>query len=443
LKLLQNGHELQAARIAELPRAGGATDPALLDKYVGWYQLTQSRVLVVTRDGDRMLVRETGLPAIEIRPHGVDAFSSAQDDLLIFLCDDQAVVEKVLLHDPMSGARLARRIDADKAMTIEEQFARRMAEAPDRFREQIPAPGSKEAVLRGIADMQRGTPNYDRMSAALTAKIRRQAPELHAMFIALGAVDSIFFRGVGPGGYDIYGAKFANGTAEFRILLAADGKAEDVLFRPDGDDTPGGIVPCSTEQGLKARDGAAPIKLLLYNNSGEDIQLYNLDRNGNRTLHGTVGDNMSSSVTTYVGNPLIVAYRSGQCLDIVLPGQRTRYHTIEASSASGASERPASPRTTPLNGSEEMLRQYIEALGRGQPNYDRMTSEVAIQTRQQLALHQAILARLGPLRAMSFRTVSAMGSDVYMVHFVNGTAEWRIGLAKDGSIGRIALGPSY
>ena len=39
------------------------------------------------------------------------------------------------------------------------------------------------------------------------------------MFAALGAVESIFFRGVGPGGYDIYGAKFANGSAEFRVLL--------------------------------------------------------------------------------------------------------------------------------------------------------------------------------------------------------------------------------
>jgi len=47
-------------------------------------------------------------------------------------------------------------------------------------------------------------------------------------------VESIFFRGVGPGGYDIYGVKFANGSAEVRLLLGADGKVDDVLFRPDG-----------------------------------------------------------------------------------------------------------------------------------------------------------------------------------------------------------------
>jgi hypothetical protein len=88
-----------------------------------------------------------------------------------------------------------------------------------------------------------------------------------------------------------------------------------------------------------------------------------------------------------------------------------------------------------------MLRQYILALGRGQPDYDRMTSEVATQTRQWLPQNQAILTRLGELRAVSFRGVTAMGSDIYTAHFANGTAEWRIGLAKDGTIGRIALGP--
>jgi bla regulator protein blaR1 len=42
---------------------------------------------------------------------------------------------------------------------------------------------------------------------------------------------------------------------------------------------------------------------------------------------------------------------------------------------------------------------------------------------------------------MSFRGVTSMGNDIYMTHFANGTAEWRIGLLKDCTIGRIALGP--
>lgn len=443
LRLSQNGRELRAARIVELAWHGIAVDAGLLDSYVGWYELAPNRVLTVTRDGDRMHVQETGRSKFEVTANGVDAFASKHEDLVIFLRDGQARVNQVLLQDPTSGARLAPRIDIARAKLVEQQFARRMAEVPDRFREQIPAPGSKDAILRGIADMQRGAPNYDRMSAPLAAKVRREASQLQSMFKALGAVESIFFRGVGPGGYDIYGVKFANGSAEFRLLLGADGKAEDVIFRPDGNDAPGGVVACSDEPGLRPRDDAAPIRLLLYNGSGRDIQLFKLDAEGKRAAHGTIGDNMSSSVLTNVDSPWIIADASGQCLQIVLPGQRTRYYTVEASEAGGQPEHSASPRTTPLAGSEEMLRRYIEAVGRGEPDYDRMTSEVAAQTRRQLPLNQAILTNLGALRAVSFRGVTALGSDVYIAHFANGSAEWRIGLVKDGTIGRIALGPQY
>jgi hypothetical protein len=152
---------------------------------------------------------------------------------------------------------------------------------------------------------------------------------------------------------------------------------------------------------------------------------------------------MSFPIMTYVDSPWVIADASGKCLEIVLPGQKTRYHTVEESRAGSPPERAMPPRTTPLAGGEAMLRQYIEATGRGEPDYDRMTSEVATQTRQALPFNQAILARLGPLRAMSFRGVTNFGSDVYVAHFANGSAEWRIALVKDGTIGRIALGPQY
>ncbi len=170
---------------------GSATDvadAALLDSYLGWYELAPNRVLTVTREAGRMYVHETGRSKFEIAAQGADAFSSKHDDLIIFLRDDQAKVTQVLRRERISGARLAPRVDVVKARMIEEEFARRIAEVPDRFRGQTPLPGSKEAVLRGIEGLQRGTPNYDRMSTPLAAKIRGHAPELQSMFKALGAV---------------------------------------------------------------------------------------------------------------------------------------------------------------------------------------------------------------------------------------------------------------
>jgi len=441
--LNQNGRDVRGTRIAELSRQGIEADNGLLDSYVGWYQWGPSRVLTVTREGERLQVRETGRPKFEVAAYGADAFAGNHDELIIFLRDGQAKVTQALLHEPVSGARLAPRVAAVKAKPIEEEFERRIAAAPDRFREQTPSPGSRESILQGIEDLQRGAPNFDRMSAGLATKIRRQLPELQSMFKALGAVESIFFRGVGPGGYDIYGVKFAHGIAEFRLLLAADGKADDVIFRPDGNGAPGGVVACAEEQGLKSGAEAAPIRMLIYNGSGRDIQLFKLDSEGKRAAHGTIGEEVSFPVMTYVDSPWVIADGSGKCLEIVLPGQQTRLHTVEESRADGQPTRAMAPRTVPLGGSEAMLRQYIEAIGRGEPDYDRMTSEVASQTRQQLPFNQAILSRLGALRAMSFRGVSGLGSDVYIAHFANGSAEWRISLLKDGTIGRIALGPQY
>jgi hypothetical protein len=438
--LRQNGRDVTPIRVAELSSQRVEADAGLLDSYVGAYHLGLGRVLTITREGERLTAQETGRPKFEIGAHGVDAFASGQDDVVVFLRDGQSKVTQVLVHEPVYGARLAPRVDAVRAKAIEEDYSRRIAAAPNRFRNQIPLPGSKETILRGIDDLQHGAPNYERMSPPLAAGIRRQASELQAMFKAFGAVESIFFRGVSPGGYDIYGAKFTNGVAEFRILLGADDKVDDVIFRPDGNNNPGSIVACSEEGRLRATTETAPIKVLIYNGSGSNLQLFKLDAEGKRAAMGSIGEDMTFPVTTYVDSPWLIADGAGKCLEIVLPGQQTRLHTVKAN---GRPDGTVLRRTVPLAGSEATLRQYIEAMIRGEPDYDRMTAEVAAQTRQQLPFNQAILSRLGALRAMSFRGVSGFDSDIYIAQFANGSAEWRIGLVKDGTIGRIALGPQY
>ena len=176
LALSQNGRDMRAARIAEISAAGIEPDARQLDSYVGWYQLGPSRVLTVTRDGERLSVQETGRPKFEVRAIGADAFSSDRDDLVVFLRDGQAGVAKVLLDDPVSGALVAPRVGIARAKALEEEFARRVSEVPDRFRDQAPMPGSKEAILRGIEDLRHGAPNYERMSASLGAESAATPP---------------------------------------------------------------------------------------------------------------------------------------------------------------------------------------------------------------------------------------------------------------------------
>src|SRR5262249_26871513 len=143
----------------------------------------------------------------------------------------------------------------------------------------------------------------------------------------------VFFRGVRPGGYDIYGAKFANGFAEFRLLMGAEGNIEDLTFRPDGDDSPGRFAACSEEAALKAVSGTAPIKWVLYNAHGADIHLFERDAAGQRGPYGTLGDDRSAAMGTSVGRPWVIADAAGQCLEIVVPGRPTRFLSLQPAAA--------------------------------------------------------------------------------------------------------------
>jgi beta-lactamase regulating signal transducer with metallopeptidase domain len=418
-----------------------AADATVLDHYVGYYQLNPRAVFTITRTDDQLFAQITGQRTLPLRPVGNGEYVYGSAALrMTFVSDGQGTMLVLRQH----GQNLfSARVDEARAAAVENVFVRQIAEAPDRFREQSPSPGSRDAVLRGIEELRRGAPDYGRMSPPLADVMRRQLVQLHAMLTVLGAVESIFFRGVGPGGYDIYGVKFVNGFGEFRLLMGTDGTMEDVAFRPDGDETPGGVASCSEEASLKPSPDKAPIRLLLSNDTGADINLVSVDAEGHRTPHGTIGADRSGSILTYVARPWIITDPAGTCLEIVWPGQRTRFLAVHPRQEGNQPDQPITMRRMPTAGSEEALHRYIDELKRGQPKYDRMTSEVAGETRRNLLLHQAILAKLGPLRAMSFRGVSPLGSDIYTVHFANGSAEWRVGLVKDGRIGRIALGPQY
>jgi hypothetical protein len=419
-----------------------AGEPHPFDRYVGYYELAPFHAVTVARAGDRLTVQETGRLKIEVAAYGDQAFVSPDtDETITFTSDADGRASALSLGEPGRKARRAIRIEAARAQSIEDAFARQLATAPDRFKDQLPADGSKAALLREIHDLKAYAPGDPRLEQ-MAENVRRQVGPLHAMLAAFGAVESVFFRGVGPGGYDIYGAQFAKGFAEFRVRLAADGTIEDVAFRRDGDGASGEVRTCAQEQTLKAVPETVPIQHFVYNESGADIRVFALDGDGKRTRDIMIGDDRSAPFLAHVGEPWVVTNASGQCLEVIMPGQNTRFLTIPADAREQVA-RPAPPRRSPVPGSEQALREYIDALGRGAPNYDAMTPQLAAITRQQLLLYQAVLARLGTLRAMSFRAVTQTDNDVYLAHFTNGSAEWRIGLVKEGKIGRISLGPQF
>jgi hypothetical protein len=408
-----------------------------LDRYVGQFAIGPT-ILAVTRDGEELFAQLSGQPTLRFTPANDHEFVDERgDSRLVFVIADGQLATAVRLRAGGS-TRQGARISVAKAREMEAAFQRQMAEMVQRFRDQTPMPAAKTALLQMVDDLRRSPPTYQRMSPQLAEKMRRQLPELQSTLEALGALEQVFFRAITPTGQDVYVVKFANGTGEFRIEVAADGTITDANIRPDGDGTPGGLVDCAAEATLKSEDGTAPIRLSLTNRSGDNIRLFSL-RHNERVASGELANDRSIEVLTAVGRPLVIVDQAGQCRAIVLPGQYTRFYVAEPS---GAFHRSSGVRrNTPIAGSDEALQRYLESIRRGMPDYDQMTPEAAGTTRQLLSQQRAILARFGALRVMSFRGVNSTGDDMYGLRFADGSAVWQIGLTDDKRIRSIAFYP--
>jgi hypothetical protein len=411
-----------------------------LDRYVGQFQIGVGTLITVTRDGDRLLAQWSGQPTLELTRTGEHEFVNAPAQAHVSFpsfIKDSGIAYEVRLREPGIGQVGGTRVDAATAAEVEARFQRRDATRPDRFRNQTPMPGGEAMLARTIEALRGDTLNERDMAGRLSEKLRGQLSMFHRSLPTLGAVEQIVFRGVGPGGYDVYTVKFAKGRADFRISPAADGRLEDVNFYPVGDGRPGGLAACTEESTLKVPSSSVPINLLLINRSGAEVQLFWLNAAGKRVPYGTIENDASMRIGNLVDRPYVIADPAGRCRDILLPGEATRVHVIGPLGAS------AVPRATPLPGSREALARHIDAVRRGAPDYDRMTAEVAAETRLHLTLQQALLARLGTVQELQFSGVSLAGNDMYTARFANGSVTWQIGLLDGGRIGAVGTGPEY
>jgi hypothetical protein len=93
-------------------------------------------------------------------------------------------------------------------------------------------PGSEAQIRVEIDQMQRKQPTYERMTPEFAEVARPQAEHVEGLIGGLGTLQSITFKGVGPGGLDIYEVKFEHGSLDWRILLDADGKVAGEGLRP-------------------------------------------------------------------------------------------------------------------------------------------------------------------------------------------------------------------
>ncbi len=202
-----------------------AADPKTFDRYVGIYQLSPAATLTMTRDGDQLLVQLTGQQKIPMYPEGEgEFFLKVVDAQLSFASDNDGKVTQATLHQN-GRDQVAKRVDAAQAAAAQAAVAKR-------FKDQTAAPGSEAALRRDIEELRAGKPSYELMSPALATVTRRQLPQLTETITRLGAIESVTFKGVGPGGADIFEIKFEHGSTEWRITMDSEQKIAGVAFRP-------------------------------------------------------------------------------------------------------------------------------------------------------------------------------------------------------------------
>ena len=200
-------------------------DVQTLDTYVGYYEVSANFILTVTREDNQLFVRGTGQPKGAIFPKSDgEFFSKIVDAQFTFQTDAQGKVTALVLHQ--NGRDLhAPRIEATTARQLEDTVAQR-------FKDQKPNPGSEPAIRRQIDELQRREPKFDLFTPELAEIARPQMPHAEEQVANLGALQSVEFKGVGPGGADIYRLKFEHGLIEWRIFLDADGKIATQFWHP-------------------------------------------------------------------------------------------------------------------------------------------------------------------------------------------------------------------
>jgi hypothetical protein len=204
-------------------------DSQTLSRYVGAYRMTSGVDMLITLDNNQLFSKLGNQQAIPIFPESNTMFFPKVNnaELEFTKNDDRGRPTELILHQ---GGRemAAKRLDDAEAKKI----ADAAAAFAKRFKDQTAASGSAAALRRMVEELQQGKPNYDLMSPGLADATRQQLPQIQPVIAQLGALRSVTFKSVGPGGADVYSVQFEKGALEYRIWLSPDGKVDSANFRP-------------------------------------------------------------------------------------------------------------------------------------------------------------------------------------------------------------------
>ena len=207
------------------PRVEVPTDPALYDRYVGFYRFETGAVMTISIRSGGLSAQLTGQDPLDIFAEKDDLFFlrvvAAQ---LSFTCDGGRTARSLVLHQN-GYEQTALRINEELALTI-------AAELAGRVKERRPAPDSEARLRSLIREATQGEYDFDKMTDMLAEATREQAPKIKADLEKAGLLQDHLFKGVTSEGWDVYDVTFENEKMEWRFVLADDGRMSGAWIRP-------------------------------------------------------------------------------------------------------------------------------------------------------------------------------------------------------------------
>jgi len=199
-----------------------------LSRYVGVYAMAPGVTMTITLANGQLISQMSRQGKVALNAESESTFSPKEIDAQIeFPKDEKGPASQLTLHQ--NGRHMV-------AKRLGDAEAKKVADAASafdkRFKDQTAASGSEAALRRMIEELRLGKPNYELMSPSLADATRQQLSQLQPMIVGMGPLESVTFKGVGPGGADIYQVKFQKGSLDYRIWLGTEGKVEGASVRP-------------------------------------------------------------------------------------------------------------------------------------------------------------------------------------------------------------------
>jgi beta-lactamase regulating signal transducer with metallopeptidase domain len=206
------------------PRPRLTVAPAILDRYVGYYDFNHLAVLGVTRRDGQLHLQFMGQVGVPSTPVANDEFTFGYSTVR-FVTGPQGPATGLVLHQNGVHDQVMPRTTEAVALRFKRAVLSRIAEGG-------PLSDTEAAMKRLVPTMMAGRPDYSLMDPDMAELVRQRMPQYRAMLQQLGPVETVTFNNVGTGNNENYIVQHAHGVTQWTIGMAADGKIYAFRIRP-------------------------------------------------------------------------------------------------------------------------------------------------------------------------------------------------------------------